>query len=176
MWELGVVTYLGRHNEHVRGDLRAGRTRGVRRKPPALGRVAHSAHLVPRHARLRRLDALVQAERLLLHNRVLAHVVRHRRPHVALRAEAAHGTGGASEGVADRLRWRVAARIAKETHPFCMSSGSQWEWGHGQRGHRGEWGGAKRAQQWDSEAYSGSRSSCTLRTGTKRRQMFASRI
>jgi hypothetical protein len=82
-----VVTYLGRHNEHVRGDLRAERTRSVRRKPPATGRVAHSAHLVPRHARLGRLDALVQAKAFLLHNRVLADVVRHRRAHVALRAE-----------------------------------------------------------------------------------------
>ena len=45
-------------------------------------------HLVPRHARLGRLDALVQAKALLLHNRVLADVVRHRRAHVALRAEA----------------------------------------------------------------------------------------
>ena len=61
-----VQQELGGDNEHVRGDLRAERTRGVRRKPPEMGRVAHSAHLVPRHARLRRLDALVQAERLFL--------------------------------------------------------------------------------------------------------------
>ena len=55
--------HLRRHNKHVGRDL------------------------VPRHARLGRLDALVQAKALLLHNRVLADVVRHRRAHVALRAE-----------------------------------------------------------------------------------------
>ena len=44
----------------------AKRGRGVRHATPAMGRVAHSAHLVPRHARLRRLDTLVQAQRFFL--------------------------------------------------------------------------------------------------------------
>ena len=121
----------------------AKRGRGVRRKTQTVGRVAHSSHLVPRHARLGRLDALVQAKALLLHNRVLADVVRHRRAHVALRAETASGEqdGSARVGAAGRRESRVAQA---RTPSGCRLQAMGRRKGRGEIG-RG-WAGAARVK------------------------------
>ena len=120
-----VQQELRRHHEHVRGDL------------------------VARHARLRRLHELVQAERLLLHDRVHRDVVRHRRPDVALRAQAARRKR-ARQWAATR-RGIIAPRIRQKRTPSgCRLQAKGREGGRGETGQGAggcRWMAAKRTAE-----------------------------